>query len=78
MMPSLQSLATGTVDDELRGGVLGIYQSSISLSIIFSTAIAGVIFTASATLPYWIGGFLGLLVFIPAIILMRQFGQSQS
>lgn len=76
MMPSLQSLATGTVDDELRGGVLGIYQSSISLSIIFSTAIAGVIFAASATLPYWIGGFLGLLVFVPAIILMRQYGKA--
>jgi len=78
MMPPLQSLATKTVDDKLRGGVLGVYQSSISLSIIFSTAVAGIIFAASATLPYWIGGFLGLLVFIPAIILMRQFGQSQS
>ena len=78
MMPSLQSLATGTVDDELRGGVLGIYQSSISLSIIFSTAIAGVLFAASATLPYWIGGFLGLLVFIPAIVLMRQYGRANS
>jgi DHA1 family tetracycline resistance protein-like MFS transporter len=75
MMPSLQSLATGTVDDELRGGVLGIYQSSISLSIIFSTAIAGVIFAASATLPYWIGGVLGVLVFIPAAILLKQYGK---
>ena len=77
MMPPLQSLATKTVDDELRGGVLGIYQSSISLSIIFSSAVAGIIFAASATLPYWIGGFLGLLVFIPAIILMRRYGQNQ-
>lgn len=78
MMPPLQSLATGTVDDELRGGVLGVYQSSISLSIIFSTAVAGVIFAASATLPYWIGGFLGLLVFIPAIVLMRRYGSANS
>jgi DHA1 family tetracycline resistance protein-like MFS transporter len=74
MMPSLQSLTTGTVDDNLRGGILGIYQSSISLSTIFSTAIAGVIFAASATLPYWIGGGLGLLAFIPALVLMKQFG----
>jgi DHA1 family tetracycline resistance protein-like MFS transporter len=75
MMPSLQSLSTGTVDDELRGGVLGIYQSSMSLSTIVSTAIAGVIFAASATLPYWIGGVLGLLVFLPAAILLRQYGK---
>ena len=34
MMPPLQSLSTQTVADELRGGVLGVYQSTISLSII--------------------------------------------
>jgi DHA1 family tetracycline resistance protein-like MFS transporter len=78
MMPSLQSLSTGTVDDEFRGGVLGIYQSSISLSTIVSTAVAGVIFAASATLPYWIGGFLGLLAFIPAIVLMQRFGRRKT
>jgi DHA1 family tetracycline resistance protein-like MFS transporter len=74
MMPSLQSLSTGTVDDKLRGGILGIYQSSISLSTIVSTAIAGVIFAFSATLPYWIGGVLGVLVFLPAAILLKQYG----
>jgi DHA1 family tetracycline resistance protein-like MFS transporter len=78
MMPSLQSLSTDTVDDELRGGVLGIYQSSISLSIIFSTAVAGVIFAISATLPYWLGGILGLLAFVPAIVLMRRYGRSKN
>jgi DHA1 family tetracycline resistance protein-like MFS transporter len=34
MMPSLQSLATVTVHDELRGGVLGLYQSATSLGVI--------------------------------------------
>jgi DHA1 family tetracycline resistance protein-like MFS transporter len=77
MMPSLQSLTTGTVDDELRGGILGIYQSSISLSTIISTAVAGVIFAVSATLPYWIGGGLGLLAFIPAFALLIQYGQKK-
>jgi DHA1 family tetracycline resistance protein-like MFS transporter len=77
MMPSLQSLATGTVDDELRGGVLGVYQSSISLSIIFSSAVAGIIFSISATLPFWVGGALGLVAFVPAIALYRKYGQDQ-
>ena len=44
MMPPLQSLSTRTVADQMRGGVLGVYQSTISLSIIVSTAISGVIF----------------------------------
>ena len=74
MMPSLQSLTTGTVEDELRGGVLGVYQSSISLSIILSTAVAGVIFAANATLPFWLGGLLGILAFFPAVLLMRRYG----
>jgi MFS family permease len=77
MMPSLQSLTTGTVDDELRGGILGIYQSSISLSTIISTAVAGVIFAVSATLPFWIGGGLGLLAFIPAFVLLVRYGQKK-
>ncbi len=77
MMPSLQSLTTGTVDDELRGEILGIYQSSISLSTIISTAVAGVIFAVSATLPFWIGGGLGLLAFIPAFVLLVRYGQKK-
>ena len=72
MMPTLQSLSTETVEDELRGGVLGIHQSAISLSIIISSAVAGIIFAANATLPYWIGGFLGLAAFVPATVLMRR------
>lgn len=77
MMPSLQSLATGTVGDEYRGGVLGLYQSTLSLSIIISSAVAGVLFAMSATLPYWIGGLTATLALIPAFLLLAQFGQKQ-
>ena len=72
MMPPLQSLSTRTVADELRGGVLGVYQSTISLSIIFSTAISGVIFAMSPTAPFWLGAGLSVLVFFPVILLVRQ------
>jgi DHA1 family tetracycline resistance protein-like MFS transporter len=74
MMPPLQSLSTNTVADELRGGVLGIYQSTISLSTIVSTAISGVIFAMNATAPFWTGGILTVLVLIPAAMLIRQTG----
>jgi DHA1 family tetracycline resistance protein-like MFS transporter len=72
MMPPLQSLSTRTVADELRGGVLGIYQSTISLSIIISTAISGTIFAMNPTAPFWLGGALSVLVFLPAILLVRR------
>lgn len=72
MMPPLQSLSTNTVADELRGGVLGIYQSIISLSTIFSTAVSGTLFALDPTIPYWTGGLLSVLALIPAFILVRQ------
>jgi DHA1 family tetracycline resistance protein-like MFS transporter len=72
MMPPLQSLATLTVDESDRGGVLGVYQSSVSLATIISTAIAGVIFAIQPTVPYWIGGGLSLLVLLPAFYLMNM------
>jgi len=72
MMPPLQSLATRTVDDSMRGGVLGVYQSSVSLATIISTAIAGVIFSIDPTFPYWIGALLSFLVVIPALILWQR------
>ncbi|MCB8982570.1 MAG: MFS transporter [Ardenticatenaceae bacterium] len=74
MMPPLQSLTTTTVADELRGGVLGIYQSTISLSTIVSTAIAGTIFAWNATSPYWVGAILSLVVALPALVLVRRTG----
>jgi DHA1 family tetracycline resistance protein-like MFS transporter len=72
MMPPLQSLSTHTVADELRGGVLGVYQSTISLSIIISTAVSGTIFTINPTAPFWLGAGLGVVVFFPAVLLVRQ------
>jgi MFS family permease len=71
MMPPLQSLATRTVDESIRGSVLGIYQSSVSLATIISTAIAGVIYAIQPSLPYWIGAGLSLAVLIPAMVLLR-------
>jgi DHA1 family tetracycline resistance protein-like MFS transporter len=40
-MPAVQSLATRTAPDAVRGGVLGLVNASQSLSIIISTAIGG-------------------------------------
>ncbi len=72
MGPSLQSLSIKTVADELRGGALGVYQSVTNLAIIFSSAIAGVIFTFSPTMPFWVGIGLSLLSLIPVFILIRE------
>jgi DHA1 family tetracycline resistance protein-like MFS transporter len=74
-MPPLQTLATRTVDESLRGGVLGVFQSAVSLAIILSTAIAGVIFSFGPTLPYWIGAVLSLVAILPALSVMRQVNQ---
>ena len=75
MMPSLQSLATRTVGDELRGGVLGLYQSSISLSVIFGTALGGVLFALTPAMPFWVGAALGGLALFPALVLLRDAGE---
>lgn len=71
MMPPLQSLATRAEDESRRGAVLGVFQSSVSLATIFSTAIAGVIFSIQAALPYWIGAALSFSVVFPALYLLR-------
>ncbi len=71
-MPPLQTLATRTVDESLHGGVLGVFQSAVSLAIILSTAIAGVIFSAGPTLPYWAGAVLSLAAIFPAISVMKR------
>lgn len=72
LMPPLQSLATSAVHDGLRGGVLGIFQSTTSLAVIISTAIAGVIFAYHPTLPYWLGTVLSLVLLLPALWLVRR------
>jgi DHA1 family tetracycline resistance protein-like MFS transporter len=73
MMPPLQSLATRTVPDNQRGAVLGLSQSAVSLSTIFSQAIAGSIFAASVHLPYWLGALITASMLLPAMALLRQF-----
>jgi len=74
-VPPLQTLAIHTVDESLRGGVLGVFQSALSLAIIFSTSIAGVIFTAGPRLPFWTGAILSLAAILPALSVMRQADQ---
>lgn len=69
MMPPLQSLATKTVAPELRGAILGVYQSAINLSVIFSTAIAGVLFATNPTFPYWLAGVLFMTSALPGVFL---------
>ena len=72
MMPPLQSLSTRTVPDEVRGGVLGLYQSTISLATIFSTALGGIIFAWNPRYPYWLGVGLSLLALVPAFWFLRR------
>lgn len=72
MMPPLQSLGTRTVSEAVRGGVLGIYQSSVSLATILSTAIAGAIFAINPVIPYWIGAALSLIVVLPGLVLLNM------
>ncbi|MCP4417399.1 MAG: MFS transporter [Chloroflexi bacterium] len=72
MMPSLQSLSTRTVSDEVRGGVLGLYQSTISLATIFSTALGGIIFAQNPRFPYWLGVGLSLFAIIPAYVFLKR------
>lgn len=69
-MPALQSLITETVPPNQRGAVMGLYQSSVSLSIIVGSAIAGVMFEVTPILPYVFGGVLFAIMLIPAYFLM--------
>jgi MFS transporter, DHA1 family, tetracycline resistance protein len=72
MMPSLQSLATTTAPEEIRGGILGVYQSSVSLGIITGSALGGLLFTISPTTPFLVGGLTFIVVAFPALLLMRR------
>ena len=78
LMPSLQSLATTAAPDEIRGGVLGIFQSAVNLGIIFSTAIAGAVYSLRPTAPFLLGGGLMLLVLLPGGYLLRLFGSTDA
>ncbi|WP_420643447.1 MFS transporter [Candidatus Leptofilum sp.] len=72
MMPPLQSLSTRTVPEEVRGGVLGLYQSTVSLATIFSTALGGIVFAINPRYPYWLGMVLSLVALLPAFIFLRR------
>ncbi len=72
LMPSLQSLATTCVSEEVCGGVLGIYSSSASLGIIAGSTISGVLYAAFPTLPYLTGALILTVILIPAFYLLRQ------
>ena len=72
MMPPLQSQATHTVEDQLRGGVLGVYQSVISLAIIFGTGIGGTLFSITPGTPYWVAAAAGVVAVYPAWRLLRR------
>jgi DHA1 family tetracycline resistance protein-like MFS transporter len=72
LMPPLQSLTTEAVPDQLHGGALGVYQSSISLATIVATAVSGTLFSIDPTVPYWVGAALSLLALLPALLLPRQ------
>ena len=71
LLPPLQSLVTKTVSSELRGGILGIYQSVMSLGVIISTAVSGTLFAMDPTAPNWLGGILYCLALLPAAFLWQ-------
>ena len=70
--PPLQSLSTSLVDEQDRGGVLGMFQSSVNLSTIISTAIAGVLFIQGPTVPYWVGAAMSLAVALAIMGVMKR------
>ncbi len=72
MNPTLQSMATEAVEDELRGGVLGVYQSVVSLAIIAGTGLGGTLFMVAPAVPYWTAALVGLLALPPAVALIRE------
>lgn len=75
LLPTLQALATRSVGDSMRGGVLGVYQSTTSLAVIISTAISGVLFAISPYTPYIVAFVLSGLSLIPALMLARYYGR---
>jgi MFS family permease len=75
-MPALQSLSTDTVGEELRGAVLGLYQSASSLATIVGSGLSGALYAVSAPLPFVLSGGLSLVVILPALYLTRALRKS--
>lgn len=72
MMPSLQSLATTNTAEELSGGVLGVYNSSTTLGLIFGTALGGLLFAIGPHHPYLLAGSVLMFTVLPALALQRK------
>ena len=70
-VPPTQSVATKAVDDSIRGGILGLYQSMASLGTIISTALGGVLFAIDPFLPFQVAAVLASAALGPAIWLRR-------
>ena len=77
-VPPTQSVATKAVDDRLRGGMLGLFQSVSSLGTILSTALGGVLFAVDPFLPIRAAALLALVALIPAGLLTRRFDQQHA
>jgi len=71
-MPPTQSIATKTVDDSMRGGVLGVMSASMSLAFIISMAVSGMLFTVAPHLPNQVALGASILAIVPAIALRRR------
>jgi DHA1 family tetracycline resistance protein-like MFS transporter len=76
LLPTLQAIITRTVDDSVRGEVLGIYQSTTSLAVIGSTAVSGLLFAISPHVPYIAAFILSALSLVPALMLVRYYGRA--
>jgi len=77
LLPTLQSIATKSVDDSMRGGVLGVYQSTTSLAVIISTAVSGVLFAISPHMPYIVAFGLSAVSLVPAVLLVRYYRREE-
>ena len=69
--PALQALVTNTVSDEMRGSILGVFQSVTNLAIIGGSAIAGALFEVSPESPYVVGAGVFAVMLIPSYFLSR-------
>ena len=65
-------MSTSFVAEQDRGGVLGMFQSSVNLSTIISTAIAGVLFARGPVTPYWVGAAMSLAVALAVLGLINR------
>ena len=71
-MPALNSLAMTDVSDDMRGGVQGVYQSTLNLAIIFSSSVVGLLFEIRPNLPLLIGAALSFVAIIPLLPLLNH------